>query len=55
MGRKKSSNIRKVQQSHGSYFVGLPIEIVRALKMRERQKVVVKLRGKKIIIEDWKK
>jgi len=31
----------------------LPIEIMRKLRWRERQKVVVKLRGRKIIIEDW--
>jgi len=33
----------------------LPIEMVKKLKWKERQKVVVKLFGKKIIIEDWKK
>jgi len=33
----------------------LPIEIVDKLKWRERQKVVVKLSGKKITIEDWKR
>ena len=32
----------------------IPIDIVRSLKLRERQKVVVKQRGRKIVIEDWK-
>lgn len=32
----------------------LPIGILRKLKWRERQKVVVSLRGEKITIEDWK-
>lgn len=35
--------------------ITLPIEIIRKLKWRERQKLVVKLRGKKITVEDWKK
>jgi len=33
----------------------LPIEIIEKLGWKERQKVVVKLRGKEIIIKDWKK
>lgn len=38
-----------------SIAVTLPIEIVRELKWREKQKVVVKKSGSKVIIEDWKK
>ncbi|MFH1325869.1 MAG: hypothetical protein ABIH48_00160 [Candidatus Falkowbacteria bacterium] len=49
-------NIRKLSRI-GDKSIGLtlPIEIVRELKWREKQKVVVKKSGKKIIIEDWKK
>ena len=36
-----------------SYGVTLPIEMVRKLKWKEHQKVVVTLRGKKLSIEDW--
>jgi len=32
----------------------LPVEIVKKLDWRERQKVVVKLSGSKIVISDWK-
>ena len=39
----------------GSMAVTIPIEIARKFGWRERQKVVVKLFGKKVIIEDWKK
>ena len=39
--------------SGGSFGITLPIEMVRKLKWREKQKVVVKLRGKKITVEDW--
>ena len=41
----------------GSSSIGLtlPIEILRQLKWREKQKVVVKKRGKGILIIDWVK
>jgi len=58
MPRRKleDKSIRKLTKLGGkSIAVTIPIEIIRKLKWRERQKVVVKLRGKKITIEDWKK
>jgi antitoxin component of MazEF toxin-antitoxin module len=60
MGRRtlKEKNIRKltrVGRGGGSLGLTIPIEIVRSLKWRERQKVVVKKIGSKIIISDWKK
>ena len=57
--RRKISerNIRKITKLAGgsSYGITLPIEMVRELKWKERQKVTVKKVGKKLIIEDWKK
>jgi len=48
--------IRKVTRvGKRSLSVVIPAEIVDELKIRERQKVVVKQRGKKITIEDWVK
>ena len=57
MGRRslKEKNIRKIQRSHKTYYVSIPLDIAKNLKLRERQKVVVKQRGKKITIEDWVK
>jgi len=55
MRSSKERNIRKVQRSHGTYTISIPIDIANELKLKERQKVVVKLRGKKITISDWKK
>jgi len=57
MGRHKNENIRKIQRSHGSYIVSIPISIAREMKLKERQKVVFEYdkRRKKIIIKDWKK
>lgn len=58
MARKKleDRNIRKITKFAGgaSYGITLPIEMIRDLKWREHQKVVVTQRGKKLIIEDWK-
>jgi len=53
--KKRTKNIRKIQCSHGTYYVSLPINLVRELNWRERQKVVVKKRGKSLIIKDWEK
>ena len=60
MPRRKleEKNIRKLTRmgsGGGSVGLTLPIEIVKDLGWRERQKVVVKKYGSKIIIEDWKK
>ena len=51
----ENRNIRKVYKKSGSYGITLPIEIVREMKIREGQKLVVKKRGKGILIVDWEK
>ncbi len=58
MSRRKleERNIRKLQkQSNGSVTVALPVEFVREMKWRDKQKVVVKKKGNSLVIEDWKK
>jgi len=58
MSRRKleDKNIRKLTKlGVKSIAVTIPIDIIRKLKWRERQKVVVKLKGKVIFIKDWKK
>ena len=53
----KDRNIRKLTRMGGGRSIGLtlPIEIVRKLKWRERQKVTVRRVGKRIVVEDWEK
>ncbi len=52
----KEKNIRKLTRvGRKSLSITIPIEMVKELKWRERQKVVVKKSGKKLIIEDWEK
>ncbi len=58
MARRKleNKNIRKLtRMGRASIGLTLPIEIVKDLKWREKQKVVVRRRGKEIIISDWEK
>ena len=51
----KKENIRKiVKNGRGSYYVNIPIDLMRELSWRERQKLVVRKVGEKLIIEDWK-
>lgn len=53
---KFNPNIRKVQRSHGVYYVTIPINIAKDMKLQEREKVVFEYdkRRKRIIIKDWK-
>lgn len=50
-----SSNIRKITKvGKQSLAVTLPIDLVRLLKWKEKQKVVVKKQGNKLVISDWR-
>ena len=53
----KEKNIRKLTRTgrNKSMCLTLPIEMVQKLGWKEHQKVVARLSGKKIIIEDWQK
>jgi len=49
-----NKHIRKLTKVAGhSISVTLPMEMVKKLKWREKQKVIVSLRGKVITIKDW--
>ncbi len=50
----EDKNIRKILKSGDSYAITIPIEMINKLKWKEKQKVVVKMKGKNIIIRDWK-
>lgn len=57
MARRSLENrhIRKISKSgNGSVYITLPIEFIRQLKWRERQKVVVEKKGETLSIKDWK-
>ncbi|HPF02312.1 MAG TPA: AbrB/MazE/SpoVT family DNA-binding domain-containing protein [Bacteroidales bacterium] len=59
MTRRKidQRNIRSLTKVAGgsSYSVTIPIEYIRKLKWREKQKLEVKLCRDRIIISDWEK
>lgn len=49
-------NVRKLlRNSGGSVLVSLPIEAVRELGWRDKQKVVITKYGKGLLIKDWEK
>lgn len=50
----EDKNIRKILKSGDSYAVTIPIEMINKLNWREKQKVVVKMKAKSIIVRDWK-
>ncbi len=56
MTRRKvgEENVRKIQKMRRSYYVSLPVNIVRRLRWQEGQNVTVENRGKEIVIKDWK-
>ncbi|MBU4421355.1 hypothetical protein L6259_01910 [Candidatus Parcubacteria bacterium] len=52
----ENKDIRKiVKNGRGTYYISVPKEIMRELKWKERQKVIVKKYGSKVMITDWKK
>jgi len=57
MGRRslKERNTRKLGKRDESYVLTLPIEFIRELKWRNKQKLVVEKKGKTLIIKDWEK
>ena len=58
MGRRpvEENNIRSITKSSGgrSYTITIPMEMIKKLKWQAKQKVVVQLKGERIVIEDWK-
>jgi len=47
--------VRKIQrQNNGSTTITIPADLMRELSWRDKQKVVVKIRGKGLVVEDWK-
>jgi len=57
MIRNKQKKITRKLTMTGkyTYYVTIPREYIEILGWRKKQKVTLKLSGKKIIIEDWKK
>ena len=50
----KQRTRKLTRSSTTSYFINIPKHYINKLKWRERQKLVVKLTGKKVTIQDWK-
>lgn len=51
----KQKDIRKLTRvGRASFAVTLPVEYLAKLKWREKQKLKVLLKGRSIIIRDWK-
>ncbi len=57
MSRRKleDKNIRKIAKHGESCSITIPIEIIREFGWKEKQKVVIKKRGKSFNVSDWKK
>lgn len=56
MGTDNNQQVRKLQRTGedgGSYIVTIPKEYIEELGWQKRQKVVVRLSGKTLLIEDW--
>ena len=53
--KNKDEAVRKITKTGAyTYYVTIPREYIAELGWRKKQKVSVRLSGKKIIIEDWK-
>ena len=51
-----AENVRKLQVVSGSktYIVSIPLDMIKQLKWKKGRKVVVELKGKEVIVKDWK-
>jgi bifunctional DNA-binding transcriptional regulator/antitoxin component of YhaV-PrlF toxin-antitoxin module len=56
MTRRKTEekNVRKIFKSGESYTITLPLELVKDLNWREKQKVVIERTHGGLTIKDWK-
>ena len=48
-------NIRNIQKSRRSYYITLPIQMIREFGWKEQQKVSVEKLGKELIIKNLEK
>lgn len=57
MAKSKQKKISRKLTMTGkyTYYVTIPREYIESLGWRKKQKLTLKLSGKKIIVEDWKK
>jgi len=56
MSTRKKKNVRSLTKIAGKSFgITFPIEHIRKLGWRARQKLTVTPKGKKLIVKDWKK
>lgn len=54
--RTEKKNIRSLTKIAGKSFgITFPIELIRKLGWRARQKLTVTPKGKKLIVKDWRK
>ena len=53
LGNTRTHKLTKVGGK--SYSVTIPVEFIRHLNWRERQKLDVTLKGEQLVIKDWKK
>ena len=54
--KTEKRNIRNLTRVAGKSFgITFPIDLIRALGWRPRQKLTVTSKGKKLIVKDWKK
>ena len=47
-------HIRSIQKMGATYFISIPVNLIRDLEWKERRKVVVSKRGAGLVISDWK-
>jgi len=50
----KERNIRKITRNGTSHSVSIPVEFLKKLDWKERQKVVIKKIRGGVVIKDWK-
>ena len=53
---KITEDVRKLTLAgRATYYVTIPLSMIRSLKWKKGEKKVIRQEGEKIVIEDWKK
>ena len=54
VGEEQVRKLQRTGENGSSYMVTLPKELITELGWQKKQKVVVKKKGKTLVVEDWK-
>ena len=53
--KAEDRDVRKIQHTGQSLAITIPVTYLRKLGWKAKQKLTVRLKGNKVVVEDWEK